>query len=134
MEEDQVQADKKTAQLSLPLPETYNAGRFPAVPVFPVSVQVQIENTAQNQTLGQGHPMNDPSSSSFKRVHPIPIIAVPPMSLDLNLNQQKLTADADPVPLSLNLSLPSDQSQSAKHSAFQPLPNFKSGDSIISVA
>ncbi|KAJ4960911.1 hypothetical protein NE237_020821 [Protea cynaroides] len=72
-------------------------------------------------------------------VRPTPVLPVPPSSrmAGLNLNQK---SPIDPSPLSLKLSTSPDQQPSSRHSAFQSMSSFSTGDldsngvSIISVA
>ncbi|KAL0416949.1 UNVERIFIED_CONTAM: Transcription factor R1 [Sesamum latifolium] len=120
---------------TLPLPITSNVNGFSVVP-FPVNVgpvlfSVQNGNPMENSTLGQS---NLPNNSSPMLVRPVPVVPMPASStmVDLNLKQQ---APIEPSPLSLRLSLSSGQDQpSTRDSAFQMLPSFKNGDSIITVA
>ncbi|KAL2244010.1 UNVERIFIED_CONTAM: Transcription factor MYB1R1 [Sesamum indicum] len=120
---------------TLPLPITSNVNGFSVVP-FPVNIgpvlfSVQNGNPMENSTLGQS---DLPNNSSSMLVRPVPIVPMPASStmVDLNLKQQ---APIEPSLLSLRLSLSSGQDQpSTRDSAFQMLPSFKNGDSIITVA
>lgn len=139
MEEEQVhQQDNNQSQSHPILPpppiETNNnMSGFSMMPSLPVVLPVPIENPMENLTLGQTGQLN---TGGTKLVRPVPVIPAPQASKvsDLNLN---LNLVADPSPLSLNLSLPSEQRESSsRHSAFQAMQSFNSGDSnsIISVA
>lgn len=135
MEEDQVSHQDNTSQLHLPMLETRNTSGFPTVPTFPMPITpvvlpVPIENPMENLTLGQGDQANN---SSKMLIRPIPVLprAPAPSATDLNLN---LRSTIDPSPLSLKLSLSTNQNQSSRHSAFQTMSSFNSGDSMISVA
>ncbi|XP_011071772.1 transcription factor MYB1R1 [Sesamum indicum] len=120
---------------TLPLPITSNVNGFSVVP-FPVNIgpvlfSVQNGNPMENSTLGQS---DLPNNSSSMLVRPVPIVPMPASStmVDLNLKQQ---SPIEPSLLSLRLSLSSGQDQpSTRDSAFQMLPSFKNGDSIITVA
>nr|DAD34739.1 TPA_asm: hypothetical protein HUJ06_005379 [Nelumbo nucifera] len=124
MEEETVYQETTTQS---PAPVNCNI-RFP-VPAFPVTLSPVVlpgggENPIENLTLGKSEQTNAPT----KVVRPIPILPIPPASrmADLNLNQK---SSADPSPLSLKLSTPSsDQQASPRHSAFQAMPSFGSGD------
>ncbi|KAJ4712235.1 Transcription factor MYB1R1 [Melia azedarach] len=139
MEEEQVnQQDNNPSQSHPILPPSpietnNNMSGFSMMPSFPVVLPVPIENPMENLTLGQTGQLN---TGGTKLVRPVPVIPAPQASKvsDLNLN---LNLVADPSPLSLNLSLPSEQRESSsRHSAFQAMQSFNSGDSnsIISVA
>uniref|UniRef100_A0A5B6YH26 Putative MYB transcription factor 1 n=1 Tax=Davidia involucrata TaxID=16924 RepID=A0A5B6YH26_DAVIN len=128
MEEEQGHQDS-TNQL-----ETSNISGFP-VPPFRVTVgtvlsPVQIVNPMENLTLLE---IDQVHNASANLIHPIPVLAIPDASTmgDLNLNQ-KLIIDSSL--LSLKLSLSSGQNQSSRNSAFQVMPSFNKGDSIITVA
>ncbi|KAK4394596.1 Transcription factor R1 [Sesamum angolense] len=118
---------------TLPLPITSNVNGFSVVP-FPVNVgpvlfSVQNGNPMENSTLGQS---DLPNNSSSILVRPVPVVPMPSKMVDLNLKQR---TPIEPSPLSLRLSLSSGQDQpSTRDSAFQMLPSFKYGDSIITVA
>nr|XP_023902305.1 transcription factor MYB1R1 [Quercus suber]POE48241.1 transcription factor myb1r1 [Quercus suber] len=120
-----------------PPPEKCNFNGYPMMPAFPMTVgpavvPVPIENPMENLSLGHG---NLDINASSKLVRPIPIHTATHAATitDLNLNWKLAN---DPSPLTLKLSLTSDQRESpSRHpSAFQAMPNFNNGDSIITVA
>lgn len=119
--------------------ETPNSSGF-WVPPFPVTVgpvlfPMEIENPLENLTrLGNANQLNN---TSRVLIHPIPVLPMPnppPPRAEVNLSQ-KLTIENSPLYLNLSLSFNhQNQNQSSStHSAFQVMPSFKNGDSMISV-
>ncbi|XP_050120714.1 transcription factor MYB1R1-like [Malus sylvestris] len=140
MDEEQVQHQDNISQSQLhPLPppppsESRNAGGFSMVPNFartvgPAVLPVHIENPMGNLALRQANPEN---STSGKLVHPVALHSAPHATAisDLNLNS---TTDTSTLTLNLSLSMDSRE-PSSRHSAFQTMPGFSNGDSMISVA
>ncbi|CAK9178653.1 unnamed protein product, partial [Ilex paraguariensis] len=106
---------------------------FPVTP-FPMTVglvlfPLQIENPIESLSQGQGDQV------STMPVHPIPVLPMPIASrmTDPNLNQ-KSTVEASPLSLKLCLSSDQNYQSQSRNSAFQVMPGFNNGDSIISVA
>lgn len=120
---------------TLPPPITSSGNGFSVAPfsvtVPPVLFSMQGGNPMENSALGLSDIANN---SSPMLVRPVPVPPVPSSStmVDLNLKQH---VPIESSPLSLRLSLSSGQDQpSTRGSAFQTMPNFRNGDSIISVA
>lgn len=134
MEEERVDRQENTTQ-----PSETNV--FPIMPAaFPMAFNqvvppVPIQNPTENLTIAQGNQLNNnvPTASLIRPVPNFPAL----QRSDLNTNSNPAT---DPLSLSLKLSLQSDQmdssSSTSRHSPFQVMPNFSSGDNnnIISVA
>ncbi|KAA8540888.1 hypothetical protein F0562_024974 [Nyssa sinensis] len=133
MEEEQSRQDNtnqpQVPPSTLPQPATSNISGFP-VTVGTVLLPVQILNPMENLTLRQVDQVNNASTNLIR---PTPVLAFPDTSTmgDLSLNQKLMI---DSPQLSLKLSLSSDQNKSSRHSAFQVMPSFNNGDSIITVA
>lgn len=114
---------------TVPMPITSNGNGFSVVQypvaVAPVMFSMQSGNPVENSAMSQTDVSNN---SSPMLVRPVPCSST---MVDLNLRHQ---VPVEPSPLSLRLSLSSGQVQpSAQASAFQMMPGFKNGDSIISV-
>ncbi|XP_042496423.1 transcription factor MYB1R1-like [Macadamia integrifolia] len=136
-EEEQIIHQEKTTQADLPPPPVNCNIGFP-VPAYPMALTPTVLPGTGNSI--NDFPMTDSNTSSTtKLVRPIPVLPAPPSlkMADLNLNQK---SPIDPSPVSLKLSTSPDQQPSSRHSAFQAMTNFSSGDldsnggSIISVA
>lgn len=97
---------------------------------FPMTVGMAVEKPMENLTKRQGN-VESNAASSLKLVPPITNMAPSTVS-ELGLNSK---STVDPSQLTLKLSLPSDPQESpSRHSAFQAMPSFNNGDSIITVA
>lgn len=116
--------------------ESCNFSGFPMMGAFPMTVGpavVPIENPMENPTLRRVN-VEINAASSLKLVRPIPIHTAPHASTITELSSNSKSA-VDPSRLTLKLSLPTDQRESpSRHSAFQAMPSFNNGDSIITVA
>lgn len=116
--------------------ETPNSSGF-RVPPFPATVgpvlfPMEIGNPLENLTLGNANQLN---YASRVLIHPIPVLPMPsppPPRAEVNLSQ-KLTIENSPLYLNLSLSFNHQNQSSSTHSAFQVMPSFKNGDSMISV-
>ncbi|KAH1080235.1 hypothetical protein J1N35_019996 [Gossypium stocksii] len=135
MEEERVDRQENSTQ-----PSETNV--FPIMPpAFPMAFNqvvppVPIQNPTENLTIAQGNQLNN-NVPTANLIRPVPNFPALQRS-DLNINLNPAT---DPLSLSLQLSLQSDQmdsssSSTSRHSPFQVMPNFGSGENnnIISVA
>ncbi|PPD70396.1 hypothetical protein GOBAR_DD32721 [Gossypium barbadense] len=135
MEEERVDRQENSTQ-----PSETNV--FPIMPAtFPMAFNqvvppVPIQNPTENLTIAQGNQLNNnvPTANLIRPVPNFPALQRSDLNTDLN-------PATDPLSLSLKLSLQSDQmdsssSSTSRHSPFQVMPNFSSGDNnnIISVA
>ncbi|XP_073295749.1 transcription factor MYB1R1-like [Primulina huaijiensis] len=112
---------------SVPLASNING--FSTVP-FPITVGPVM------LSMQSGNPMENPTSCHSDRVNKSPVMLQMQTSstmVDLNLNQQ---VPFEPSPISLRLSLSSGQDLllTSDDSAFQVIPGFKNGDTLITVA
>ncbi|XP_022852538.1 transcription factor MYB1R1-like [Olea europaea var. sylvestris] len=116
---------------SLPPAKTSNIGGFPGVPVAPVFLHLQSENSMENITYGQDNHLNN---TLDMRIQPVPVLPKHTSSsmADLSLNQN-MPFGSTQLSLGLSLSLDQDPS-STRHSPFQAITSFGNGDRIISVA
>ncbi|TYJ07837.1 hypothetical protein E1A91_A11G034300v1 [Gossypium mustelinum] len=135
MEEERIDRQENSTQ-----PSETNV--FPIMPAaFPMAFNqvvppVPIQNPTENLTIAQGNQLNN-NVPTANLIRPVPNFPALQRSV-LNTNLNPAT---DPLSLSLKLSLQSDQmdsssSSTSRHSPFQVMPNFSSGDNnkIISVA
>lgn len=112
--------------------ESCNFSGFPMMGAFPMTVGPAVV-PIENPTLRQGN-VEINAASSLKLVHPIPIHPASHAST-ISEHSSNSKSAVDPSSLTLKLSLPSDQRElPSRHSAFQAMPSFNNGDSIITVA
>ncbi|XP_075490577.1 transcription factor MYB1R1-like [Primulina tabacum] len=111
---------------SVPLASNMNG--FYTVP-FPVTVGPVM------LSMQGGNPMENPTSCQSGRVNKSPAMLQMPTSsimIDLNLNQQ-VPFEPSPISLRLSLSYGQDQLLTRDNPAFQVIPGFKNGDTLITV-
>ncbi|XP_027125810.1 transcription factor MYB1R1-like [Coffea eugenioides] len=119
---------------SMPPNENSSVNGFAGAPfpvtVGPILVPVQVRNPLSSMTVCQADAFGNGSALVVRPVPvPVPNYAT---STVFNLNQR---VAAESVSLRLSLSSSDHQRQSStRHPAFQRMPSFKNGDSIITVA